>query len=102
MLVFLAFNAQSLPLIGGGTVYKAQFTEAAGLQARRPGADRRGQGRQGREPGARARCGAGGFRVKDAFVGDQSEAAIKIETVLGAKYLALVPRGETAARTPTR
>ena len=35
------------------------------------------------------------FRVSDAFVGDQSEAAIKIETVLGAKYLALVPRGST-------
>jgi virulence factor Mce-like protein len=33
------------------------------------------------------------FRVKDAFIGDRSEAAIKIETVLGAKYLALVPRG---------
>ena len=32
LLVFLAFNAQSLPLIGGGTVYKAQFSEAAGLQ----------------------------------------------------------------------
>jgi len=31
-LVFLAFNAQSLPLIGGGTVYRAQFSEAAGLQ----------------------------------------------------------------------
>ena len=30
-LVFLAFNAQSLPLIGGGTVYQAQFSEAAGL-----------------------------------------------------------------------
>ena len=37
-LVFLAFNAQSLPLIGGGTIYQAQFSEAAGLQARRPGA----------------------------------------------------------------
>jgi virulence factor Mce-like protein len=33
------------------------------------------------------------FRVEDAFVGDRSEAAIKIETVLGAKYMALVPRG---------
>ena len=33
------------------------------------------------------------LRVKDAFVGDRSEAAIKIETVLGAKYVALVPRG---------
>ena len=37
------------------------------------------------------------FRVKDAFVGDRSEAAIKIETVLGAKYLALVPRGAGGA-----
>jgi phospholipid/cholesterol/gamma-HCH transport system substrate-binding protein len=31
-LVLLAFNAQSLPFIGGGTVYTARFTEAAGLQ----------------------------------------------------------------------
>src|SRR3954452_14683075 len=31
-LVFVAFNAQSLPLIGGGTVYRAQFSEAAGLK----------------------------------------------------------------------
>ena len=33
------------------------------------------------------------FRVDDVFVGDRTEAAIKIETVLGAKYVALVPRG---------
>ena len=32
VLVFLAFNAQSLPIIGGGTVYKAHFSEAAGLK----------------------------------------------------------------------
>ena len=56
-LVFLAFNAQSLPLIGGGTVYKAQFSEAAGLAARRPGAGRRREGRQGGEPRAGARRG---------------------------------------------
>ena len=31
-LVFLAFNAQSLPFIGGGTVYKARSREAAGLK----------------------------------------------------------------------
>ena len=30
--------------------------------------------------------------MSDAFVGDRSEAAIKIETVLGAKYVAEVPR----------
>ena len=36
VLVFLAFNAQSLPLIGGGTVYRAQFPPAATF-ARLPG-----------------------------------------------------------------
>jgi virulence factor Mce-like protein len=92
-LVFLAFNAQSLPLIGGGTVYKAQFSEAAGLKADDP--VRVAGVKVGKVEGLSLEKGAVTveFRVKDAFVGDQSQAAIKIETVLGAKYLALVPRG---------
>ena len=92
-LVLLAFNAQSLPLIGGGTVYKAQFSEAAGLQ---PDDVVRVAGvKVGKVESLALEDGAVTvqFRVKDAFVGDRSEAAIKIETVLGAKYLALVPRG---------
>jgi virulence factor Mce-like protein len=92
-LVFLAFNAQSLPLIGGGTVYRAQFSEAAGLQ---PDDVVRVAGvKVGKVESLALEDGAVTveFRVKDAFVGDRSEAAIKIETVLGAKYLALVPRG---------
>ena len=92
-LVFLAFNAQSLPLIGGGTVYKAQFSEAAGLK---PDDVVRVAGvKVGKVESLALEDGAVTveFRVKDAFVGNQSEAAIKIETVLGAKYLALVPRG---------
>jgi virulence factor Mce-like protein len=92
-LVFMAFNAQSLPLIGGGTVYKAQFSEAAGLQ---PDDVVRVAGvKVGKVESLALEDGAVTveFRVKDAFVGDRSEAAIKIETVLGAKYLALVPRG---------
>src|SRR3712207_3734060 len=93
LLVFLAFNAQSLPLIGGGTVYKAQFSEAAGLQ---PDDVVRVAGvKVGKVESLSLEDGVVvvEFRVKDAFVGDRSEAAIKIETVLGAKYLALVPRG---------
>ena len=92
-LVLLAFNAQSLPFIGGGTTYKAQFSEAAGLQ---PDDVVRIAGvKVGKVESLALEDGAVTveFRVKDAFVGDQSEAAIKIETVLGAKYLALVPRG---------
>jgi len=92
-LVLLAFNAQSLPFIGGGTVYRAQFTEAAGLKPDDP--VRIAGVKVGKVEGLSLEHGAVTveFRVKDAFVGDRSEAAIKIETVLGAKYLALVPRG---------
>jgi virulence factor Mce-like protein len=92
-LVLLAFNAQSLPLIGGGTIYRAQFSEAAGLQPDDP--VRVAGVKVGQVESLALEDGAVTveFRVKDAFVGDRSEAAIKIETVLGAKYLALVPRG---------
>jgi phospholipid/cholesterol/gamma-HCH transport system substrate-binding protein len=92
-LVFLAFNAQSLPLIGGGTIYKAQFSEAAGLKPDDP--VRVAGVKVGNVESLALEDGAVtvAFRVKDAFVGDRSEAAIKIETVLGAKYMALVPRG---------
>jgi virulence factor Mce-like protein len=95
LLVFLAFNAQNLPLIGGGTVYKAAFSEAAGLQPDDP--VRVAGVKVGQVESLALEDGAVmvEFRVKDAFVGDRSEAAIKIETVLGAKYLALVPRGGT-------
>jgi virulence factor Mce-like protein len=95
-LVFLAFNAQSLPLIGGGTVYRAQFSEAAGLQPDDP--VRVAGVKVGKVESLALEDGAVTveFRVKKAFVGDRSEAAIKIETVLGAKYLALVPRGAAA------
>jgi virulence factor Mce-like protein len=96
LLVFLAFNAQSLPLIGGGTSYKAQFTEAAGLKPDDP--VRIAGVKVGKVESLALEHGAVTvhFRVKDAFVGDGSEAAIKIGTVLGAKYVALVPRGQTA------
>ncbi|MGY1742388.1 MULTISPECIES: MCE family protein [unclassified Blastococcus] len=92
-LVLLAFNAQSLPFIGGGTVYSAQFSEAAGLKPDDP--VRIAGVKVGQVEELRLEDGAVTveFRVEDAFVGDRSQAAIRIETVLGAKYLALVPRG---------
>jgi virulence factor Mce-like protein len=93
VVVLLAFNAQSLPIIGGGTVYRAQFSEAAGLKPDDP--VRVAGVKVGSVESMALEDGAVTveFRVKDAFVGDRSEAAIKIETVLGAKYVALVPRG---------
>jgi len=96
LLVVLAFNTASLPVIGGGTVYRAQFSEAAGLKPEDP--VRVAGVKVGKVEALQLEDGAVTveFRVRDAFVGDRSEAAIKIETVLGAKYVALVPRGETA------
>lgn len=93
VLVLLAFNAQSLPVIGGGTVYRAQFSEAAGLRPDDPVRVAGVKVGQVEELSLEDGAVMVEFRVRDAFVGDRSEAAIKIETVLGAKYLALVPRG---------
>lgn len=96
ILVFGAFNSSSLPIIGGGTVYKAQFSEAAGLRA----------GDEVRIAGVRVgqvdavTLGETlvdvSFRVKKQFVGDQTTASIEIKTLLGRKYLALDVRGNRA------
>ena len=66
-LLLLAFNIDKLPLIGGGDVLPAAFTEAGGLQAERRGPGRRRQGRQGhrRRPRAATTCGST-FRVNRA------------------------------------
>lgn len=89
-----AFKADSLPLIGGGTVYYAQFSEAAGLE---PDDTVR---IAGVKVGSVESVDLDGdhvlvsFRISDAYLGDRTEAAIRIETVLGAKYLALNPVGQ--------
>ncbi|RAG86713.1 ABC transporter substrate-binding protein [Streptacidiphilus pinicola] len=89
-----AFNAQDLPLIGGGTDYAAAFSEAGGLK---PGDDVRiagvkvGQVQSLDLEGDHVRID---FRVQDGVdFGTQTGAAVKIKTVLGAKYLALEPAG---------
>ncbi|HEY3708267.1 MAG TPA: MCE family protein [Amycolatopsis sp.] len=88
-----ALNAPDLPVIGDGTTYAAEFTEAAGLQT---GNDVRIAGvKVGRVSaiglsGARVRVS---FKVKGAWLGDTTGAAIKLKTVLGQKYLALDPEG---------
>jgi phospholipid/cholesterol/gamma-HCH transport system substrate-binding protein len=92
-IAWVAFNANSLPLIGGGTGYTAYFTEAAGLV---PGNGVRVAGvTVGKVTGVSL---AGDqvkvtFEVKGAWVGDESTVGIDIETVLGTKYLALDPLG---------
>jgi phospholipid/cholesterol/gamma-HCH transport system substrate-binding protein len=101
LVALLAFNASSLPLVGGGTTYTAYFTEDAGLV---PGNQVRVAGVSvGRVTGVSLDGAAVKvtFEVKGAWVGDESTAAIDIETLLGTKYLALDPLG-AASQDPSR
>lgn len=89
----LAYYSDDLPVIGGGTTYSAEFTEAAGLH------DGDGVRVAGVKVGEVSGVGLDGdhvkvdFRVKDAWVGGASTAAIKIKTLLGSKYLSVDPLG---------
>ena len=102
VLLWAAFNAAKLPIIGGGTPYAAIFSEASGLQ---PDDEVRIAGvKVGTVTGV-GLTGSNGrdvkvsFRVKHAFVGDQTQAIIKIKTVLGRKYLELDPAGTRKQRS---
>jgi phospholipid/cholesterol/gamma-HCH transport system substrate-binding protein len=89
----VAMFSDDLPIIGGGTSYSAEFSEAAGL-----GADdevRVAGVKVGKVTDVEL---SGGnvmvtFKVKDAWIGDRTAAAIKIKNVLGQKYLSLEPDG---------
>ncbi|MCU1656682.1 MAG: Phospholipid/cholesterol/gamma-HCH transport system substrate-binding protein [Pseudonocardiales bacterium] len=93
VILWAAFNASKLPIIGGGTTYTAYFTEDANLG---PSDDVRiagvkvGTVSSTALDGNRVRIR---FKVKHAFIGDQSTIAIKIKTLLGAKYLAIDSQG---------
>jgi phospholipid/cholesterol/gamma-HCH transport system substrate-binding protein len=96
---FGIFNSRNLPVVGDGPTYAADFTEAAGL---RDGDD---VTVAGVSVGSVSAVELEGdhvrveFRVKDAWLGDQSTAAIRIQTLLGAKYLAITPAGTNALKT---
>jgi phospholipid/cholesterol/gamma-HCH transport system substrate-binding protein len=88
-----AYNADALPLIGGGTTYSADFSEAAGL---RPGNEVRVAGvKVGKVTGVSLDGGRVKvtFKVRHTWIGDASTAAIGIRTLLGEKYLAVDPLG---------
>ncbi|NDU71258.1 MCE family protein [Actinomadura sp. DSM 109109] len=89
----LAYRADRLPLIGGGTTYSAYFSEAAGLD---PGQEVRVAGvKVGKVTGVSLKGNKVQvtFRVKDTWVGNATRATIMIKTLLGSKYLQLDPLG---------
>ncbi|WP_329052500.1 MCE family protein [Amycolatopsis sp. NBC_01488] len=89
-----ALNSDDLPVIGGGTTYSAEFSEASGLQKDndvRIAGVKVGKVSDIQLDGASVKVS---FKVKDAWLGDRTGAAIKIKTLLGQKYLSLDPEGE--------
>ncbi|SDN14625.1 MCE family protein [Allokutzneria albata] len=93
-----AFFAEDLPIVGGGTSYRAHFSEAGGL---RDGDEVRVAGvKVGKVTGVELEDDhvLVSFRVSDTWVGDRTSAAIKIKTLLGQKFLSLDPQGEQELR----
>ncbi|WP_306325923.1 MCE family protein [Streptomyces venezuelae] len=102
LLAALAYNVERLPLVGGGTTYSADFTEAAGLDAGdevRVAGVKVGEVTEVALDGAKVKVS---FEVGDAWVGNRSTAAIAIKTLLGEKYLALDPLGSERQDPGTR
>lgn len=94
VLLVLAFNIQSIPLIGGGDTFRAAFSEAGGLVA---GDDVR---IAGVKVGKVQDVDLDGdhvvvdFKVTEpASFGTQTAASVRMKTLLGQKYLALEPAG---------
>ncbi|MFG3307391.1 MCE family protein [Streptomyces wuyuanensis] len=94
LLAVAAFNADDLPLIGDGETYSAAFSEAGGLK---PGDEVRVAGVK---VGKVDEVDLDGDHVKVVFrvkgepdFGTRTGAAIRVKTILGAKYLALEPKG---------
>ncbi len=92
-LVF-SFSLERLPFVGGGDVYKAEFSEAAGLRANdevRVAGVKKGKVVGVDLAGDRVLVK---MRLKDVEFGNESRADIRIKTVLGRKFVMLSPEGE--------
>ncbi|SPM40807.1 ABC-type transporter Mla maintaining outer membrane lipid asymmetry, periplasmic component MlaD [Mycobacterium numidiamassiliense] len=95
VVMLLALNYDKLPFFQTGRTYSAYFAEAGGLvpgNAVQVSGFRVGQVSSVELDGARVLVK---FHVNgDVHLGDRTEAAIKLKTVLGTKLLAVTPRGE--------
>ena len=92
-VIVAAFNADKLPIIGGGELYNANFSEAAGLQPNdevRIAGVKVGKVTDVELDGDKVLVR---FRIKNADFGKNSRADIRIKTVLGRKFLMLTPDG---------
>lgn len=94
-LMWVSLNYTKLPLINQATGYSAYFAEAGGLAPGNPVQV------SGLRVGDVSSVDLDGPRVlvkfkvnRDVRLGDRTEAAIKLKSLLGAKLLEITPRGE--------
>ena len=94
-LMVVAFKAADLPVIGGGDTYHAAFSEAGGLKPNdevRIAGVRVGKVREVALAGDHVRVT---FQVDEsAEFGTETGAEIRVKTILGAMYVALLPAGD--------
>ena len=95
MLMVMAFKADSLPLIGGGTTYYANFSEAGGLKTGdevRVAGVRVGKVDSIELDGNQVKVG---FKIREKVnFGENSGAGVRVKTLLGDMFLELQPAGE--------
>lgn len=95
MLMVMAFKADSLPLIGGGTTYYANFSEAGGLKTGdevRVAGVRVGKVDSIELDGNKVKVG---FKIREKVnFGENSGAGVRVKTLLGDMFLELQPAGE--------
>ncbi len=93
-MMMVAFNADKLPLIGGGDTYYANFSETGGLKANdevRIAGVRVGKVKGLELMGDHVRVE---FQVKtDSEFGTETGAEIRVKTILGAMFVMLTPDG---------
>jgi phospholipid/cholesterol/gamma-HCH transport system substrate-binding protein len=94
-IAIAALNYDRLPFVDEATDYSAFFSEASGL---RPGAPVQ---ISGLEVGKVSAVELDGTQIRvnfdvqnDIRLGDRTEAAVKTKSLLGAKFLEVVPRGD--------
>jgi phospholipid/cholesterol/gamma-HCH transport system substrate-binding protein len=100
-LMALSVNYDKLPFFSKGTTYSAYFAEAGGLMSGnivQVSGFRVGQVSSVDLDGARVLVK---FEVSDKIrLGDRTEAAIKLKTLLGTKILEVTPRGDGKLSSP--
>jgi phospholipid/cholesterol/gamma-HCH transport system substrate-binding protein len=101
VIVIGALQYKRLPFFSGTRDFTAEFVEASGISS---GATVQVAGLQAGEVTDVSLDGSTvvvTFSVADdIYLGDRTEAAVKTKSLLGAKYLELIPRGEAPLSAP--